>query len=65
LATDFEGFAMWAHADSGGAVVASARCDTSGRVLRVAGVEGTPTGSELHAERVLSLTLLWERMGRP
>jgi hypothetical protein len=63
--TDFEGFAMWTHHDQGGAVVASARCDVSGRVLRVAGVVDTPTGSELEAERVLGRTLTWERMGRP
>jgi hypothetical protein len=62
--TDFEGFAMWTH-DQAGAVVASAKCDTSGRVLRFAGVEATPAGSELEAERVLSRTLTWERMGRP
>jgi len=63
--SDFEGFARWTHRQQDGAIVASAKCDTSGRVLRVAGVATTPTGSELEAERVLSCSLTWERSGRP
>jgi len=61
---DFAAFSTWTHRHNG-AIVASARCEISGRVVRSVGVAGAPIGSELDAARALSLTLTWERSGRP